>query len=136
MRQFIKTAKEYLLRCLLSRHAIRQSLACQLRFEVPPNPRVFQIKVNERTAPSDTNHRPFPRHGPPKADRILTPAGTQRQLTYRLLVYASRTEMLVKPTCAWADHRPFLPRSSYDLVFVPLFVWADARFPWPHQGIA
>src|SRR5262245_5428178 len=44
--------------------------------------------------------------------------------------------MLVKPTCARAHHRPFLPRRPYDLVFVPLFVWADAGFPWPHQVIA
>ena len=33
--------KEYQLRCLLSRHAIRQPPGCQLRFEVPPNARVF-----------------------------------------------------------------------------------------------
>src|SRR5262249_37893024 len=104
--------------------------------EVSPNPRVFQIKVNEGAALSDTNHRPFSRHGPPKADRILTPAGTQRQLPYRLLVYASRTEMLVKPTCARAHHRPFLPRSPYNLVFVPLSVGAKASFAWQHQGVA
>src|SRR5262249_8191588 len=83
-----------------------------------------------------TDHGPFSRHRPPEADRVLTSAGTQRQLTYWLLVCASRAEMLVKPTCARAHHRPFLPRRPYDLVFVPLFVWANSGLPWPHQGVA
>src|SRR5262249_13322374 len=120
----------------LSWHAIGQPFGCQLRFEVPPNPRVLQIKVNEGTALSNTDHGPFSRHRPPEADRVLTSAGTQRQLTYRLLVCVSRAEMLVKPTCARAHHCPFLPRRPYDLVFVPLFIWANAGFPWPHQGVA
>src|SRR4030095_15652505 len=128
--------KEYQLRCLLSWHTIRQPLGCQLRFEVPPNSRVFQIKINERTALSDTNCGAFSGHGPPEANRALTPTGTQRQLTYRLLVCASRAKVLVEPTCAWPHHRPLPPRRPDDLVFVSLFVRADARFPWPHQGVA
>src|SRR6516164_8600502 len=125
-----------LLRCLRCWHTIRETLGCQLRFEVAPDPRVFQIKVNERAALSNTDRRTLPRHDAPEAKRVLTTAGAQCQLTDWLLVLASGTKMLVEPTRAGTHDRSFLPGSADNFVLLTLFVRTDASFPWPHQGVA
>src|SRR5919198_4373530 len=115
----------FFLRRLVRRHAIRQTLRCKFGLEVPPNLRIFQVKVNERAALPNTDRRSFSRYNPPEAKRVLTTARAQCQLTHWLSTCASGPEVLVEPTCARTHDGPLLPRSPYDLVLISPLVRTD-----------